>query len=194
MDSSAENARQNAASSFGERLNELRPWLILLARLHLNADHRGRDASDIAQEALVDAVKYRGKIGQLPLAELEHWLRRVVRHKVIDYYRGKQPEITAADLARMEADVGDSFLRIEEMVVDFAVSPSGQVAAQDEQIRLANAIEELPDEYREVVLLRDLAGWPLKEVANHLECSIGVVAGRLRRARSMLFDLLTTPT
>jgi len=177
-------------ADFESRLSDLRAWLVLLARLHLDFRFRDREASDVAQEALVDAVKYRDKIEGLASSELEHWLRRVLRNKVIDFYRKKRPEIGEADLDRMEADVCDSFLRIEELVADSESSPSEHVAKQEELLRLASALEKVTAPNREVLILKDLAGWRISSIAEKLGCTEGVIAGRLRRARNELFQLL----
>jgi RNA polymerase sigma factor (sigma-70 family) len=181
---------EQQSADFESRLSDLRAWLVLLARLHLDFRFQDREASDVVQEALVDAVKYRDKIEWLTSSELEYWLRRVLRNKVIDFYRKKRPEIGEADLDRMEADVGDSFLRIEELVADSKSSPSEHVAKQEELLRLASALEKVTNPNREVLILKDLAGWRIRSIAERLGCTEGVVAGRLRRARNELYQLL----
>jgi len=175
---------------FDSRLSDLRAWLVLLARLHLDYRFQEREASDIAQEALADAVKYREKIEGLESNDLENWLRRILRNKVIDFYRKKRPEIAEADLNRIEADVCESFLQIEKLVVDAGPSPSEHVVKQEECLRLASALEKVSAPNREVLMLKDLAGWRIKDIAEKLGCTEGVVAGRLRRARNELFHLL----
>lgn len=178
------------STEFDTRLSDLRAWLILLARLHLDYRFREREASDIAQETIVDAIKYRERIESLKSADLELWLRRVLRNKVVDFYRRQRPQITEADLLRIEADIGDSFLRLETMVVDCESSPSAQAVKHEDQLRLAEAIEQLPDPNREVIVLKDLAGWSLKQIADAQGCSIGTVAGRLRRGRDQLVQII----
>jgi RNA polymerase sigma-70 factor (ECF subfamily) len=178
------------STHFETRLSEMRAWLILLARLHLDYRFRDCEASDIAQETMVDAIKYRDGIEALKSADLEHWLRRVLRNKVVDFYRRQRPHITEADLHRIEADIGDSFLRLETMVVDCQSSPSAQAVKQEDQLRLAEAIEQLSEPNREVIVLKDLAGWTLKQIADAQGCSIGTVAGRLRRGRDQLVQIM----
>ena len=114
----------------------------------------------------------------------------MLRNKVVDFYRKQRPQVTEADLHRIEADVGDSFLRLETMVVADESSPSDQVSRQEELLRLADSIEKLSPQNREVVVLKDLAGWSLPQIADAKACSIGTVAGRLRRGRKELVEIM----
>ena len=141
-------------------------------------------------DAVADAMKYRDKTENLDTVELEHWLRRVLKNKVIDFYRRKRVHIHEAELERLEADVRDSFLRIDHLIADTATSPSERLIRQEQWWQLADALQKLEPSYREVVLLRDISGWPLKSIAQKLDCSIGAVAGRLRRGREELCQLI----
>lgn len=178
------------SSSLESQLNRHRAWLVLLARLHLDPRFSENHASDIAQETLVDAIRYRSRIDGLHGQDLENWLRRVLRNKVVDFYRRRQPQIPEADLQRLEGDVYDSFARLDQLIVDSATSPSGCASRQEQHLQLAAALESLSDQHREVIILRDLSGWSLKQIAAHLDGTVGVVAGRLRRARKALCDAL----
>lgn len=173
-------------SDFESRLSALRSWLVLLARLHLDQRYRAAEASDIAQETLIDAIKYQNAISDLPRPDLERWLRRVLRNKVVDFYRRKCPQHAEADMQRLEADIGDSFLKLEAIAVDSAISPSGVAVEREELLRLAEAIERLPERDRDVIIRKDLAGWTLKQIATEAGCTIGAAAGQLRRARCRL--------
>jgi RNA polymerase sigma-70 factor (ECF subfamily) len=62
-------------------------------------------------------------------------------------------------------------------------------AAQSEMVR--KAIEELPPEFREVVILREMEGMSYKEIADIASIPVGTVMSRLARARSRLQELLS---
>jgi RNA polymerase sigma factor (sigma-70 family) len=64
-------------------------------------------------------------------------------------------------------------------------------AAQSEIVR--KAIEELPPEFREVVILREMEGMSYKEIADIASIPVGTVMSRLARARSRLQQLLSGP-
>ena len=55
---------------------------------------------------------------------------------------------------------------------------------------MREAIEELPDSYREIVVLRDIEGFSYQEIATVLNCPAGTVMSRLGRARGKLRDVL----
>lgn len=171
---------------FADRLNALRPWLVLMARLHLDARFREEEASNIAQDVLLDVTRYRRKVAALDDQQLQAWARKVVKHKIIDFYRRRRNVIREADLDRLEADVNESFHRLGELVAASDPSPSQQTIRAEEILRLSAALERLPAANREVVVLKDLAGWPLREIAAKLDCTLGIVAGRLRRGREQL--------
>lgn len=175
---------------FEEAMAQLRPLLVLLARVHLDARYQDREASNIAQEVLIDAVKYKERLHNLHTEQLHAWARKVVRHKVIDFYRAKQPMLDEAELARIQADVNDSFLRIEEFATASDTSPSEAFERAEQWLRIAKAIDRLPDEYRDVVIRKDLAGWKIREIAREKCCSVGAIAGLLRRGRERLGEEL----
>jgi RNA polymerase sigma-70 factor (ECF subfamily) len=57
---------------------------------------------------------------------------------------------------------------------------------------IKKAIQELNDEYRSVIVLRDIQGFSYDEISTMLECSLGTVKSRINRARSMLREKLKT--
>ena len=59
--------------------------------------------------------------------------------------------------------------------------------------RLLAALQQLPDDYREVLVLKHLAGWSFEEIAQHSRCSVGSLKVRAHRARRLLRRLLTEP-
>ena len=151
----------------------------MIARLHLDARFRAEEASNIAQDVLVDVAKYRQELLTLGDQQLHAWAQRVVKHKIIDFYRRHRPVLREADLQRLAADINESFQRLGEMVACTDPTPSQQVLRTEECLRLAAALERLPPANREVVVLKDLAGWSLQEIATKLECTLGIVAGRI---------------
>jgi len=61
-----------------------------------------------------------------------------------------------------------------------------------EREQVQQAIESLPDAYREIVVLRDIEGFTYQEIATVLDCPAGTVMSRLGRARGKLRKLLST--
>lgn len=141
-----------------------------LARwLTLNPD----DAEDVVQEACLRALKY---IGALHGNDARAWFLTIVRHAFYDWCKRNRP----AEIARDDGTAID-------MAIDEAAIDPEQAALRGAQSRLlANAVEELPLAYREVLILRELEELSYKEIARIADIPVGTVMSRLARARSLL--------
>ena len=140
-----------------------------LARWLAGNDH---DAQDVAQEASLRAFRFFGKFrGENARA----WLLTIVRNTFYTWLRqNRPPQITVA--------VDD-----ETLVVDDALGNAETVNPQfADADAVRRAIAELPVEFREIVILREMEGFSYKEIAELAEVPIGTVMSRLARARKLL--------
>jgi len=145
-----------------------------LARWLAGNDH---DAQDIAQEASLRAFKYLGSFrGDNPRS----WLLSVVRNSFYTWLRKNRPTEKMVEMT-------DDILDLED--------PSGGVEALNPQFADADAVRraiaELPVEFREIVILREMEGFSYKEIAELADVPIGTVMSRLARARKLLQKGLT---
>jgi RNA polymerase sigma-70 factor (ECF subfamily) len=136
-----------------------------------------QDAQDVAQEASLRAFKYFGSFrGNNPRA----WLLSIVRNSFYTWLRKNRPPENTVEMS-------DDILDIE--------APSETVEAVNPQFADADAVRraiaELPVEFREVVVLREMEGFSYKEIAELAEVPIGTVMSRLARARKLLQKSLT---
>ena len=140
-----------------------------LARWLAGNDH---DAQDVAQEASLRAFKFFGKFrGDNARA----WLLTIVRNTFYTWLRKNRPPENTVE-------INDETLSVEDVLANAeAVNP--QFADAD---AVRRAIAELPVEFREVVILREMEGFSYKEIAELAEVPIGTVMSRLARARKML--------
>ncbi|HWB61217.1 MAG TPA: sigma-70 family RNA polymerase sigma factor [Chthoniobacteraceae bacterium] len=138
------------------------------------------DARDVAQEASLRAFKF---FGGFRGGNARAWLLTIVRNTFYNWLEKNRPR----DIAAIAAD--DELLRIE----DVSVNPEllATRCANVEAVRAA--IERLPVEYREVVVLRELEDYSYKEIAGVSGVPIGTVMSRLARARKQLQEILTAP-
>jgi RNA polymerase sigma-70 factor (ECF subfamily) len=140
-----------------------------LARWLAGNDH---DAQDVAQEASLRAFRFFGKFrGENARA----WLLAIVRNTFYTWLRkNRPPEDTLA--------INDDVLAVEDDLANAkAINPQfGDADA------VRRAIAELPVEFREIVVLREMEGFSYKEVAELAEVPIGTVMSRLARARRLL--------
>lgn len=135
------------------------------------------DAQDVAQEASLRAYKYFGSFrGENPRA----WLLSIVRNSFHTWLRkNRAPEKTF--------QIDDEALDIEDSSA--GVAAANPNFADGEAVR--RAIAELPLEFREIVILREMEGFSYKEIAELAVIPIGTVMSRLARARKLLQRSLT---
>ena len=161
------------------------PYLDPLYNAAYRMARNPQDAEDLVQETYLKAYKYYDKFEEG--TNLKAWLFKILKNTFINSYRKKQQAPPKADFA----DIEESF---ETIVRD----DSGQQARTPEEELLEkvldedvqHAIEELPHDYRMVVLLADLEGFSYKEIADILEIPVGTVMSRLYRGRRLLEEAL----
>ena len=184
----------NSPASQGE-LERYRNYLRLLARLQLDSRLRGKlDPSDLVQQTLLQAHEMREQFRGTTEAEYAAWLRQILVRTMSN---------AARDLGRLKRDVGrersleaaieESSVRLEAWLASEQSSPSAVAERNEQLLRLAEALEQLPEAQREAVELHHLRGLSLAELAGQLGRSEGAVAGLLHRGiknlRKLLHDL-----
>jgi RNA polymerase sigma-70 factor (ECF subfamily) len=170
-----------------------RPLLRVLARqLHLDARLRRRfDSSDLVQETLTRAWEELPGFMGTTEAEFLAWLQEILAHRAIDLIRRERAAKRDVALERSIQDgLRESSERLKLLLVDRLSSPSEQAARRELLVHLAEAIEQLPEDQREVVLLRDLQGLAVAQIAAQLGRTERSVGGLLRRGRRKLAQLL----
>jgi RNA polymerase sigma-70 factor (ECF subfamily) len=140
-----------------------------LARWLAGNDH---DAQDVAQEASLRAFKF---FGSFRGENARAWLLSIVRNTFYTWLRKNRPP-------EKTVDIDDETLDIEDVSANAEVA-SPQFADAD---AVRRAIAELPVEFREIVILREMEGFSYKEIADLAEVPIGTVMSRLARARKLL--------
>ena len=153
-------------------------WLRLQARLQIDAHFRGKfDESDIAQQTMVEAWRsqsnFRGNSEPERLAWLRQILARVLGHEVRRYGGTKKRDI--AKERSLEASISESSRLLGQIVAGTGPTPSQVVQKDEEESRLAEALERLPDEYREVIIRRNMQFEPHDAIANDLGKSVAAV-------------------
>ena len=174
------------------RLEQQRDYLRLLARLHLDPRLRGKfDPSDAVQQTLLKAHENLGQFRGQGEAELLAWLRRILANTMTDALRqfGRDKRDVAREES-LEAAVEDSARSFQALLATPPSSPSQQAMRHEDLLRLARALEELPEEQRAVVELHHLQGRSVADIARDLGRSEAAVAGLLRRGLKKLRALL----
>lgn len=173
-------------------LEQWRPYLWALARMQIEARFQAKiDAADIVQQTMLEAHRGRSQLRGESDDELRGWLRRIMARNLADevrkFRRGKRDVGLEQSL---QAALTNSSLRLEHYL-DAGISTPDHHAMRNEQlIRLAAALESLPDDQRRAVTLHHLQGKTAAEIATELERTEIAVAGLLRRGLKRLRELM----
>ncbi len=143
----------------------------------------GTDAEDVVQDALVRALQYfdgfRG-------TNARGWLLQIVRNVAFASMKLNHGVLVIPldDTPESEA--------LAPLWVERPDGPEQQMIKGEDRKRLGQALEELPVELREVMVLRELEELSYKEIASITQAPIGTVMSRLWRARRLLAAAITT--
>jgi RNA polymerase sigma-70 factor, ECF subfamily len=176
-------------------LERYRPLLRLQARsLQIGARLRRRfDESDVVQETLVRAQRGVRHFCGGTEAELVAWLQRILANTLKDLMRRATAD--KQDVRREEeiaAAVGQTSNRLEQFAAARGDTPSQALRREELVVRVAAAVERLDADQREAIILREMQGLPVKEVADRMRKTEKAVAGLLLRGRKRLRELLAT--
>jgi RNA polymerase sigma factor (sigma-70 family) len=144
-----------------------------------------RDAEDILQDvfyALVEANRL-----LMPIEHVTGWLFRVARNRIIDLFRKARPE-SFSDSA--VADENDELLHLEDVLPSPDAGPEALYAHGMLLDALELAIDELPQEQRDVFIAHELEGRSFKEMAAEKGVSVNTLLSRKRYAMLHLRERL----
>src|SRR5437660_3165896 len=152
-------ARAGGGLALGQLLELYRRYLALLARVQIGKRLQGKvDASDIVQETFLDAHRNFAHFRGVSEAQLVQWLRQILAAKLADLlrrYLGAQ----GRDV-RLEREIEDAFEHSAVLLDRGLVAPqssrSQQIVRREQAVLLADALAQLTDDYREVLVLRHL--------------------------------------
>jgi RNA polymerase sigma-70 factor (ECF subfamily) len=167
---------ENAASFEAGVLEHLDP----LFNLAMWMARDRAQAEDLVQEACLRALRFRHQFQ--PGTNLRAWLFQILRSVFITQYRRRSRAGHQVDLETLEGHGANP-----------GASPAAGRGAGAEpfaRVDIDAALEQLPEEYRTVVVLSDIEGLSMVEVAVAMGCPVGTVKSRLFRARAQLQKML----
>jgi RNA polymerase sigma factor (sigma-70 family) len=136
-----------------------------------------RDAEDILQDVFYELVEANRLL--MPIDHVTGWLFRVARNRITDLFRKKKPE-SFGDAA--VADEEDELLQMEDLLPSPNAGPEALYARNVLLDELELAVDELPEEQREVFVAHELEGRSFKEMAAATGVSVNTLLSRKRYA------------
>jgi RNA polymerase sigma factor (sigma-70 family) len=136
-----------------------------------------RDAEDILQDVFYKLVEANRLL--MPIDHVTGWLFRVARNRITDLFRRKKPE-SFSDTA--VADEDDERLQLEDLLPSPDAGPEALYARNVLLDELELAVDELPEEQREVFVAHELEGRSFKEMAAVTGVSVNTLLSRKRYA------------
>lgn len=136
-----------------------------------------RDAEDILQDVFYELVEANRLL--MPIGHVTGWLFRVARNRITDLFRKKKPD--AFSDATVE-DEGGELLQIEDLLPSPDAGPEALYFRNVLLDELEFALDELPDEQRDVFVAHELEGLSFKEIAAETGVSINTLLSRKRYA------------
>lgn len=174
-----ENLTKEEAQKQEDFNEEILPHLDAMYNFALRLTTDPNDAEDLVQDTIVKAYRFFSSYEKGTNAKA--WLFRILKNSYINNYRKKSKKPNQVDY--------DEVATFYETIRDERTDTSD---LEDKMFRelidddISNALDELPEDFRTVVLLCDVEGFTYEEIANMLDVPIGTIRSRLHRGRNLL--------
>ena len=174
-------AQQGDSEAFRELVEMFQDRVMRVMATVLKCDRAM--AEDFSQEVFLRV--YRGLSGFDGRVRFASWLHTISMNVAISEYRRRRAQKRDKQTVSLDAPVSgsdDLFISPEGNERD----PSDHASRAEFLQRVRRCVQELPDDYREVVVLRDMESLSYDEIATALDLAPGTVRSRLHRARQLL--------
>ena len=172
-------------------LEEYRAYLDTLKCIQIDPRVRQKfGMSDIVQITLKEASRDLERIQAMDPDVRKRWLRRMLMNNLLDELRKflNRPQEVSLEPLRVAAE--QSSCRVQNWLAIEDTSPSEKLIREEEGERLLEALAQIDPRQREALILQKWQGWKLKEIAEHMGCTNGAVAGLHARGLKALRKLL----
>jgi RNA polymerase sigma-70 factor (ECF subfamily) len=188
-------ARAGDADALAGLVGRYREFVRLLVRARCGGRLRARvDSSDLVQETLLRVARHIGQFEGACEEEWRAWLARVAEREVIHQYRhhlgAAKRDASRERPLTPPSSAGNGASRLEQWWARSQSSPSQAALRKERVLVLADALSRLPDDHREVLVLRHLEGLDFPEIAERMGRSHGAVRVLWTRALKKLRDEL----
>jgi RNA polymerase sigma-70 factor (ECF subfamily) len=182
-------SREGNGDAFGQLLEKYRNYLRLLARVQIGRRLQAKaDPSDAVQETFIQAHRAFSDFRGVTEAEFLRWLRRVLASrlsKLVRSYLGTRRRDIALE-RQLHVDLDGSSQALDRALVLGHTSPSQRAARGELAASLADAIERLSPDHREVIVLRHFEELSFPEISQRMGRSVGAAEKLWMRALAKL--------
>ena len=145
--------------------------------------NNSEDAADMTQEAFIKA--YNSLSGFRGDSKFSVWLTRIVSNLCLDFMRSRNRRPTVS--LSMEDEDGED---VQLDIADTSQSPEQLLERSLTRESVRRGLQSLPEDYREILLLREIQGLSYDEIAAALDIEVGTVKSRIKKKQKKLCDYL----
>jgi RNA polymerase sigma factor (sigma-70 family) len=176
-----EESRKGNVEAFEELIKDYKKTAYNIAlRIMRNVE----DAEDVSQEALIKIFKNISSFNMESTFKV--WMYRIIVNTCIDFKRRKNISTVSIDETM---DLG-SGREVQREISDESYNPDALIERNYSTQLVNDAINALEDDFKTIIILRDIKGFTYDEISQILSCNLGTVKSRLSRARKRLRELL----
>lgn len=166
-------AKDGDSEARNQLFDACRAYVGFLARSHVESWIQAKvDSSDLIQQTLMEAHEALPQFGGHTEGEWLAWLKQILKHNATDFVRrfGAAKRRATLEVA-IDGGSESTLFRPGRELAAGGESPSAIVVRREQEISLAAALETLPKDYQEVIVLRNLQRLPFGEVAERMDRS-----------------------
>jgi RNA polymerase sigma-70 factor (ECF subfamily) len=188
-------AREGDAEAVNKLIERHQDAILRLVRMRLDRRIQPRvGVSDVVQDVFIEANRRLQKYLQDPVMPFHLWLRQIAKDRIIDAHRrhrvSAKRSVDREQPAHLPADMDHSSMALANQLVDGEVTPMAAATQRELAARVEQTIAELPEQDRDIVLMRHYEFLSNQEVAEALGLSQPAASMRYLRAIRRMRDLL----
>lgn len=189
-------ARTGNGLALGQLLEMYRSYLALLARLEIGRRLQGKvDAADLVQDTFLEAHRHFPAFRGTVEAEWVCWLRQILAGRLANlvrrYFAAQRRDV------RLERELTDQLAQssraLDQALAAPQSTPSQRAVRREQAVLLADALDRLPEDYREVIVRHHLEGATFPEIARGMGRTVDSVKNLWARALTQLRRSLGDP-
>lgn len=144
------------------------------------------DSYDVSQEVFIKVYQSLDKFDFK--SSFSTWIHRIAVNACIDEIRKRKRKESKTE--SIDNTYDNESHTIQKQYVDKTLTPEENVLKKERINDIKQALDQLKEDHRMIIILRDVKGYSYEEISNSLDCSLGTVKSRIARARSNLKEII----